>query len=96
MAAYVIYQAEVTDPEQYARYREKSTPSVVNAGGEFLVRGGEIDLLEGEPPLGRIVIAKFASMEAARAWYDSEAYREARVLREGAVLANLYLVDGAD
>jgi uncharacterized protein (DUF1330 family) len=96
MAAYVIYQAEVTDPEQYARYREKSTPSVVNAGGEFLVRGGEIDLLEGEPPLGRIVIAKFASMEAARAWYDSEAYREARVLREGAVLANLYIVDGAD
>jgi uncharacterized protein (DUF1330 family) len=52
MAAYVIYQAEVTDPEQYARYREKSTPSVVNAGGEFLVRGGEVDMLEGEPPLG--------------------------------------------
>jgi uncharacterized protein (DUF1330 family) len=96
MAAYVIYQAEVTDPEQYARYREKSTPSVVNAGGEFLVRGGEIDLLEGEPPLGRTVIAKFASMEAARAWYTSEAYREARALREGAVLANLYIVDGAD
>ena len=96
MAAYVIYQAEVTDPEQYARYREKSTPAVVNAGGEFLVRGGEIDLLEGEPPLGRTVIAKFASMEAARAWYDGETYREARALREGAVLANLYIVDGAD
>ena len=96
MTAYVIYQAEVTNPEQYARYREKSTPSVVNAGGEFLVRGGEIDLFEGEPPLGRTVIAKFASMEAARAWYASEAYREARALREGAVLANLYIVDGAN
>jgi uncharacterized protein (DUF1330 family) len=32
MAAYVIYQAQVTDPEQYARYREKSTSAVVNAG----------------------------------------------------------------
>jgi uncharacterized protein (DUF1330 family) len=96
MAAYVIYQAKVTDPKQYARYREKSTPSVVNAGGEFLVRGGEVDILEGEPPLGRTVIAKFESMEAARAWYDGEAYREARALREGAVLANLYIVGGAD
>lgn len=96
MAAYVIYQAEVTDPEQYARYREKSTPAVLDAGGEFLVRGGDIELLEGESPLGRTVIAKFESMEAARAWYDSETYREARSLREGAVIANLYIVDGVD
>jgi len=27
MAAYVIYQAEVTDPEQYTRHPEKSTPA---------------------------------------------------------------------
>jgi uncharacterized protein (DUF1330 family) len=96
MAAYVIYQAEVTDPEQYARYREKSTPAVLAAGGEFLVRGGDVELLEGEPPLGRIVIAKFPSMEAARAWYDGETYRQARTLREGAVVANLYIVNGID
>lgn len=96
MAAYVIYHAEVTDPEQYARYREKSTPAVVDAGGEFLVRGGKLELLEGEPPLGRTVIAKFPSMEAAQAWYDGESYREARSLREGAVVANLYIVDGVD
>jgi uncharacterized protein (DUF1330 family) len=96
MSAYVIYQAEITDAEQYARYREKSTPAVIEAGGEFLVRGGEIEPLEGEPPLGRTVIAKFPSMEAARAWYDGETYREARILREGAVSANLYIVDGLD
>jgi uncharacterized protein (DUF1330 family) len=96
MAAYVIYQAEVTDPEQYARYREKSTPAVLAAGGEFLVRGGDVELLEGEPPLGRIVIAKFPSMGAARAWYDGETYRQARTLREGAVVANLYIVNGID
>ena len=96
MAAYVIYHAEVTDPEQYARYREKSTPAVVDAGGEFLVRGGEVETLEGKPPLGRTVIAKFPSLETARAWYDGEAYRQARSLREGAAVANLYIVDGID
>lgn len=96
MTAYVIYHAEVTDPEQYARYREKSTPAVIAAGGEFIVRGGELDLLEGELPLGRTVIVKFPSVEAARAWYDGEDYREARKLREGAVIANAYIVEGLD
>jgi uncharacterized protein (DUF1330 family) len=96
MAAYVIYQAEVTDPEQYERYREKAGPAVFAGGGEYLVRGGEVDHLEGEPPLGRTVVAKFASMEAARAWYDGVIYQEAKALREGAVLANVYIVDGVD
>lgn len=96
MAAYVTYHADVTDPDQYARYCEKSTPAVVAAGGEFLVRGGQVELLEGEPPRGRTVIARFPSLEAARAWYESEAYREARSLRAGAAVANLYIVDDID
>lgn len=96
MAAYVIYQAEVLDPEQYARYREKSTPAVAAAGGEFIVRGGDVDVLEGEPPAGRTVVVRFESMEAAREFYDGELYREARALREGAVRADAYIVDGVD
>ena len=96
MVAYVIYQAEVTDPEPYALYREKSAPAVLDAGGEFIVRGGDVDVLEGDPPLGRTVIVKFDSMESARKWYDSQAYTEARALREGAANANMYIVDGID
>ncbi len=42
------------------------------------------------------MIAKFASMDAARAFYNGETYRETRALREAAVLANLYIVDGVD
>ena len=96
MAAYVIYQAEVLDPERYADYREKSTPAVAAAGGEFVVRGGDIDVLEGDPPRGRTVIVRFKSLEAAREFYDGERYREARALREGAVRADAYIVDGVD
>ena len=96
MTAYVIFQVEVLDAEQYAKYREKSGPALVAGGGEFIVRGGDVDLLEGEAPLGRIVVAKFDSMEAARTWYDSEMYVEARALRQGAALANAYIVDGVD
>ena len=96
MTAYVIYQGEVLDPEQYERYKEKSGPAVAASGGEFIVRGGDIDLLEGAAPAGRTVVLKFASMEAARAWYDSDQYREAKALRQGAARADVYIVDGTD
>ncbi len=94
MAAYVIYQAEVDDPEPYERYKARSGAAVAAAGGRFLVRGGEVDVLEGEPPRGRTVVVEFSSMQAARAWYDGEAYAEARALRERAARARAFIVDG--
>ena len=94
MAAYVIYQGTVTDPDQYAKYRELSGPSVEAAGGEFIVRGGEVDVLEGEAPAGRSVVIRFPSMAAARAWYDGDQYQTARALRVGAATADAYIVDG--
>ena len=96
MAAYVIYQAEVTDPERYERYRENVPRAVAEAGGEYIVRGGQIDQLEGEQPLGRTVIVKFASMDAARAFYYGETYSEVKVLRDGAARTNAYIVEGVD
>ena len=96
MTAYVIYQADVLDPDQYAKYREKSPATLTAAGGEFLVRGGDIEVLEGETPLGRTVVIEFESMDAARAWYHGDGYTEARKLRAGAANANAYIVDGAD
>ncbi len=96
MAAYVIYQAEVLDPERYARYREKSTPAVEAGGGEFLVRGGDVDVLEGDAPAGRRVGGRSPSVEAARECHDGGLYSEARALRKGAVRADAYIVDGVD
>ena len=96
MAAYVIYQAEVLDPVQYEKYKGKTPASIAAFGGRFIVRGGEIDVLEGEAPLGRTVVVEFPSMEQARAWYASDQYTEARSLREGAARARAYIVDGAE
>ena len=95
MAAYVIYQAEVLDPVQYEKYKAKTPESIAAFGGRFIVRGGEIDVLEGEAPLGRSVVVEFPSMAAAREWYASDPYTEAKALREGAVRARMYVVDGA-
>ena len=94
MAAYVIYQGEVLDPERYDEYKAKGAESILAAGGKYLVRGGDVEVLEGEPPEGRIVLLEFPSREAALAWYRSDEYTEIRKIREGAARARMYVVDG--
>lgn len=94
MPAYVIYQCEVTDPERYDEYRAKVNEHP--PPGRFLVRGGAVEPLEGEPPPGRTVVIEFPDRETALAWYNGPAYSEARAIRATAAVARMYLVDGVD
>jgi uncharacterized protein (DUF1330 family) len=94
VSAFVIYQGEVIDPARYEEYRNKAAESIVAAGGRYVVRGGDVEVLEGEPPAGRTVILEFATRDAALAWYRSDEYTAIRKLREGAAKARMYVVDG--
>ncbi|MGO9962790.1 MAG: DUF1330 domain-containing protein [Acidimicrobiales bacterium] len=96
MAAYVIYQGEVLDPERYEQYKAQVTPNIAAAGGRYLVRGGEAEALEGDLPAGRTVVVEFPTKKAALDWYRGEEYTEIRKLREGAARATIYVVDGVD
>ncbi len=95
MAAYVIAQVEVTNPDQYEDYKKLTPDAVAAAGGRFIVRGGESEVLEGEPDQRRIVVIEFPDYESAKSFYDSPLYREARAVREGAAAMNMTVVDGA-
>jgi uncharacterized protein (DUF1330 family) len=92
--AYVIYQGEVLDPERYEEYKVLAAESIAAAGGRYIVRGGEVDVLEGDPPAGRTVVMEFPTMDMARAWYQSAQYTAARAVREGAAVARMYVVAG--
>lgn len=92
--AYVICDVEVTDPVAYGEYRKLSGPALEKHGGRFLVRGGATTVLEGDRQPGRVVVAEFPSVEAARLWYDSPEYLEARRVREGASRGSFVLVEG--
>jgi uncharacterized protein (DUF1330 family) len=94
MAAYVIYQGEVTDPARYEQYKGEAAATIAAAGGRYIVRGGDVEVLEGDAPSGRTVVLEFPSMQAARDWYHGEQYTAARQLREGAARARMYVVDG--
>ena len=94
MAAYVVYQGEVLDAERYDEYKTKAAASIIAAGGRYLVRGGDVEVLEGEAPAGRTVVLEFPTVQAALDWYRSDEYTEIRQIREGAAVARMYVVDG--
>ena len=94
-AGYVIVEMKVSDPERYKEYMAAAPATIAAAGGEYLVRGGKSEKLEGSWNPVRIAILKFPSYERAKAWCDGDAYRQARALRLGATdFFNAILVEG--
>ena len=50
--------------------------------------------MEGDWQPDRVVIAKFESFDAAKAFYHSPEYGKARAAREGAAIMRLVCVEG--
>jgi uncharacterized protein (DUF1330 family) len=95
MPAYVIGDVRAAwDAEALGEYRRRNTDAVARHGGRFIVRGGEIELLEGEWDTRRIIVIEFPDMAAARGWYESEDYAPLRTLRQSASDTNIILVEG--
>ena len=94
MPAYLIVETDVTDPEQYEQYKAASPGTVAAGGGRFLVRGGELAVLEGDWAPKRLVVVEFENLEAAKRFYESAEYQAAMKLLEGAANLNMVAVEG--
>ena len=94
MAAYVIVDVTIHDKEKYAEYIKQSPATVEAFGGRFAVRGGNVEVLEGNWTPGRFVMLEFDSLERAKEWWSSEMYREPKKLRQSASSANVIVVEG--
>jgi uncharacterized protein (DUF1330 family) len=94
MPAYVVIETDISDPEQYERYKAASPEAVASGGGRFVVRGGELAVLEGDWNPSRLVVLELPDLDAVKRWYDSPEYVEARKLREGAAALNMVAVEG--
>jgi uncharacterized protein (DUF1330 family) len=94
MPAYVIVETDITDPERYEQYKAASPAAVAAGGGRFLVRGGELVVLEGDWQPTRLVMVEFEDLAAAKRWYESELYQAAKALRAGAARMRMVAVQG--
>ena len=93
--AYLIVEMNISDPERYREYMAAAPAAVKAAGGEYLVRGGRSETLEGDWQPHRVAVLRFPGYEQAKAFYDGETYRQARAKRAGATeYFNMVLVEG--
>ena len=80
MAAYLVGNLKVTNPEGFTKYRELVAQTIADHGGEYVVADVNSVPVEGDPEHLSVVL-KFDSMEALRGWYDSPDYQEILALR---------------
>ena len=93
-SAYILANITVTNPEQYEEYKKLSTIAMKAHGAELCVRGGKVEVLEGDWTPDRVVLHKFPSVEAARRFNDSVEYAAARKSRQGAAVMRMTLIEG--
>lgn len=91
---YVIAQVTISSPDDYPPYQALAAAAIAKFGGEYIVRGGQSQTVEGNPPAERTVIIRFPSYEQALAWYNSDEYAEAMPLRWKAADAIMTIVEG--
>jgi uncharacterized protein (DUF1330 family) len=93
-SAYIIANVTVTNPEQYEEYKKLSSIAMQAYGAEVCVRGGKIEVLEGDWSPSRLVVLKFPSVEQARAFNASAEYQAARESRQKIAVMRMVLVEG--
>lgn len=92
--AYYVAEFDLQDPEGIKPYREQVDATFKPYSGRYVVRAGQMDRLEGNPPTHRLIIIEFDSMEQARAWYNSPEYAKIRPFRQHSGHTNSYIVEG--
>ena len=96
MAAYLIYDAVVTDPQKYEQYKSLAPAAIAAYGGKYVVRGGKHESVEGDWKPNRMVMLEFPTYAKAQEFWNSPEYTSARKSREGAAVAKAVIVQGLE
>jgi len=94
MAAYVIVDVTINDPVEYEAYKKLTPASIAAYNGKFIVRGGQTETLEGDWQPGRIVVLEFPTLAIAKAWWASDEYGVAKIIRQRTAKTKMIVVDG--
>ncbi len=95
MAAYLMFEIDITDPSWGPEYGEKVGPLVAKHGGKVIIRSTDPVRLEGSRALPTVVVVlEFPTREAAQAWHADPEYKPLIDLRNTGSTAEGLLVDG--
>ena len=95
MPVYMIVDViKIMDKEKYGEYIKRVPPIIKKFGGKYLVRGGRVNVVNGDWDPARVIIVEFDSMEKFNAWWESPEYRAAAPLREQSTKTNVVVIEG--
>ncbi|MEX2525764.1 MAG: DUF1330 domain-containing protein [Gammaproteobacteria bacterium] len=94
MSVYLIVNSNVKDMDAIKEYREKVPELVKKHGGEYLVRGGEFEVLEGDWQPTRIVMFRFPDRDSVHALFNDPEYLPMKALRQKHADTQIVMVDG--
>jgi uncharacterized protein (DUF1330 family) len=92
-AYWICCYRSISNPAAVAEYAKLAGPAIQNGGGRFLARGVAAKTYE-QGVAQRTVVIEFDSVQQAVATFESEAYRAARRLIEGAAERDIRIVEG--
>jgi uncharacterized protein (DUF1330 family) len=97
--AYVFAEVDkdptkIADPAAAQKYAEEAPKSIAAFNGQYVIRGGKIQTVEGEAPKGYIVVIKFDNLEQARGWYSSPAYEAIKPIRQNSTKSRILIIEG--
>lgn len=95
MAAYLIVDTLLEKPELYEQYKLQAKPLVERFGGEYLARGGNMDLKETDlwSP-SRMVLVRFTDMATAQRFYDSPEYQAILPISQQSARRTMVILEG--
>ncbi|NKB70311.1 MAG: DUF1330 domain-containing protein [Candidatus Latescibacteria bacterium] len=94
MAAYMIVDIEVNDPSTYERYKSEVPALISKHGGEYLVRGGDLEIIEGDWQPNRLVLFRFPDKESVNAFLNDPEYLPLKDLRQRVAKTDMVVVEG--
>jgi uncharacterized protein (DUF1330 family) len=94
MSAYVVVDIDVHDHSGYEQYKKAVNASIETYGGRYLVRGGQVETVEGTWTPRRFVVVEFPDAQRAKAWWESPEYAKPKALRQATARTEMILVEG--
>jgi uncharacterized protein (DUF1330 family) len=94
MAAYLYGNIQIHDMALYEQYRAQVPAIIASYGGRYLVRGGAVEVVEGNVDAQRQVILEFPDMTALKAFYFSKEYAPLIAIRQKAATGSIVLIEG--
>lgn len=95
MAAYLVVDSQLTDPEHYEQYKLQAKPIAEKFGGEYLARGGAMSVKETDlwSPT-RMVLVRFATSAQAETFYQSPEYQAVLGISKASARRTVLILEG--